>query len=436
MIKELRMKIALQSMPVLISFVCIFCVMVVAVLSGIMSSTSLRYSKALLSSAFYVENRQIYVDEEAFSKSRVNSGGLLRFEGNYIVYDNNAKILMERNIDEKMKQSLNMLVFEVLQKKSDSIKAVENNDVPYRVLSHIIEDGDSLWVVQIIQNVTEERKILGLFTRAIAVTGTIGIGVMILIGWYFAGKRLQPITEAYLRQNRFIADASHELKTPLTIVQTNVDVMRVRENQTIHENQKWLDNIEVEVAAMRRLIDDMLLLASVERGGLDIEIEEINLSKLVESICLRQAAMAQSRKITLICDGRINNPVIVMADPNRMEQLVKIFIDNAIKYNNPGGSIWVKLRQEHHDVILEFKDDGIGMESEQALHVFERFYRADESRKRESGSIGLGLSVAKEIITAHDGTVQVESEKGRGTVFKILFYKMAVNEEKHDTKGG
>ena len=104
--------------------------------------------------------------------------------------------------------------------------------------------------MQIVRNVTEEKKILTLFAQAMAVTGVAGIGVMVLIGWYFAGKRLQPIEEAYLRQNRFIGDASHELKTPLTIVQTNVDVMRVKATQTIAENEKWLDNIENEVTAM------------------------------------------------------------------------------------------------------------------------------------------------------------------------------------------
>jgi len=419
-------------MPILISFVCVFCVMVVSVLSGIMSAGSLRDSKALVNNAFFVENQEIHVDETYFDDTVQSANNHTRFEGSYVVYDVNAQILLKYNIDEKIQQNLNMITFEALQKKSDSVKTIEYNANYYRVLSHIIEEENKVWVVQIVQNTTDEKKVLSLFTRAMAVTGSVGICVMVLIGWYFAGKRLEPIEEAYLRQNRFIGDASHELKTPLTIVQTNVDVMRVKEKQTIAENRKWLDNIENEVTAMRKLIDDMLLLASVERAGFDIEIEEIDLSRLVHDLCARQFAMAQSRKVTLHYEGRIEGGIIALADQDRMEQLVKIFIDNAIKYNNPGGNIWVRLEQKHHDVILEFQDDGIGMEAEQALHVFERFYRADESRKRESGSIGLGLGVAKEIISAHDGIVQVESEKGRGTLFKIVFYKMAVSEKNHD----
>ncbi len=430
MIKELRFKIALQSMPILLSFVYVFCVMAVAVLSGIMSANSLRSSKALISDAFFVQDRNIVVDEEKFvAAAQDKSHG--QAPVGYVVYDAGAQMLFTSAFDESLQQNLNVVVFEGLQKNTDSVKTIEHEQQYYHVLTHIIKEEGGTWAVQIVRGITEEKKILTLFAQAMAVTGVAGIGAMVLIGWYFAGKRLQPIEEAYLRQNRFIGDASHELKTPLTIVQTNVDVMRVKAAQTIAENEKWLDNIENEVTAMRRLIDDMLLLASVERAGLDLEIEEIDLSRLISDICARQVAMAQAGKITLHYEEQIQSDIIAMADISRIEQLVKIFIDNAIKYNNPGGNIWVRLRQKHHDVLLEFQDDGIGMEADQALYVFERFYRADGARHRQSGSIGLGLSVAKEIISAHDGIVQVESEKDVGTLFKIVFYKMAVNENSY-----
>ncbi len=120
--------------------------------------------------------------------------------------------------------------------------------------------------------------------------------------------------------------------------------------------------------------------------------------------------------------------IVATADKSRIEQLVKIFVDNASKYNKKGGNVWVRLYLEGHNVILEIQDDGIGMYPDEVMHVFERFFRADKSRKRDAqpSGFGLGLSIAKEIIEAHDGIVQVESEKGKGTLFKISFYNMAV----------
>lgn len=414
----------LQNIPVLISFVFIFCIFAIAFLSGIMSSASLKYTRTILQDAFYLDNDSLVINTEFLGESVYNTQNIFsEFEESYIIYDNNLNIYAVNNIDEEMQKILKVFVYNVQQDESESINNIEYKKNPYRVVSELLSSDDKIWIIQIIQNTKEEKRILQLFTNAMIITGSFGIITMIIIGWYFAGKRLEPITEVYLKQRRFIADASHELKTPLTIIQTNVDVLRAKENQNINENMDWLDNIESEIIAMRRLIDDMLMLADAEDNGLDIELEQIHLSRLIKDTCMRQSLMSQSRGVNLHYEQECD--IIAYADKNRIEQLVKIFVDNASKYNKNNGNIWIRLYLDNENVVLEFEDDGIGMEQDEVLRIFDRFYRADKSRKRENGSIGLGLSIAKEIIDAHDGVIQIESEKYKGTLFKITFFKMA-----------
>ena len=417
----------MQNIPILISFVCVFCIVIIAFLSGIMTAASLKYTNKIIHDAFTIQDDQLYIDSDFFKESLYSNQNMFsQFEESYIVYDYQINVYDVHNIDDKMQDSIKIFAYDVLQNESSKVDSIIINKVPYRIVTQQIKTENKTFIVQVIQNITQEKRILGMFTKAMIIMGGAGALTMIAIGWYFAGKRLGPIAEVYLKQRRFIADASHEIKTPLTIIQTNVDVLRAKENTQIKDNLKWIDNIESEVLAMRRLIDDMLMLANAEDIGLELELEQIHLSELIKDACMRQMPMSKSRDVALHycqqCD------IVATADKNRIEQLVKIFVDNASKYNKQGGNVWVRLYLEGNNVILEIQDDGIGMYPEEVMHVFERFFRADKSRKRnaEPSGFGLGLSIAKEIIEAHDGIIQVESEKGKGTLFKISFYNMAV----------
>lgn len=417
----------MQNIPILVSFVCVFCIVIIAFLSGIMTAASLKYTNKIIQGAFTVSNNQLNINNDFLKESLYSSQNLFsQFEESYIVYNSEINVYAVHNINEKMQESIKIFAYDVSQNDSIKVDSIIVNKVPYRIVTQKIKGENKAWVVQVVQNITQEKKILSLFTKAMIIMGGAGVLTMIALGWYFAGKRLGPITEVYLKQRRFIADASHEIKTPLTIIQTNVDVLRAKENFPIKENLNWLDNIESEVLAMRSLIDDMLMLANAEDIGLDLDLEQIHLSELIKDTCMRQMPMSKSRDVNLHYSQQCD--IVATADKNRIEQLVKIFVDNASKYNKKGGNVWVRLYLENNNVVLEFEDDGIGMHPDEIMHVFERFFRADKARKRDRqpSGFGLGLSIAKEIIEAHDGIVQVESEKGRGTTFKITFYNMAV----------
>jgi signal transduction histidine kinase len=392
-----------------------------------MTAASLKYTNRIIEEVFSVKDDELIIDVNSLKESLYSNLNMFsQFEDSYIAYNSSIQIYAEHNINDRMLDSIKIFAYNVIDDETDKVNNIVFEKIPYRVVTHIIKGESKTWIVQVIQNITEEKRILGLFTKAMITMGIFGIITMIFLGWYFAGKRLEPISEIYLKQRRFITDASHEIKTPLTIIQTNVDVLKAKEDSTIKDNVKWLDNIESEVFAMRRLIDDMLMLANAENIGLEIDAEQIHLSELIKDTCLRQKPMSKSRGVNLHYEQQCE--IVGTADKNRMEQLVKIFVDNASKYNKEGGNIWVRLYLEHDNVVLEFEDDGIGMYPEEAIHVFERFYRADKSRKRdtERNGFGLGLSIAKEIIEAHDGIIRVDSEKGIGTLFKITFYNMAV----------
>lgn len=427
MLKDLKIKIAMQNIPILVSFVCVFCIVIIAFLSGIMTAASLKFTNRIIQGAFTVTNDELNIDTDFLNESLLSSENMFsKYEESYIVFDSNLDVYAVHNINDKMQDSIKIFAYDVSQNENNKVDSVIISKVPYRIVTQKIKGENKTWIVQIIQNITQEKRILSLFAKAMIIMGGAGVLTMIALGWYFAGKRLGPITEVYLKQRRFIADASHEIKTPLTIIQTNVDVLRAKENFLIKENLNWLDNIESEVLAMRRLIDDMLMLANAEDIGLELELEQIRLSELIKDTCMRQMPMSKSREVNLHYYQQ--RDIVATADKNRIEQLVKIFVDNASKYNKKGGNVWVRLYLEGNNVILEIEDDGIGMYPEEVMHVFERFFRADKSRKRDKqpSGFGLGLNIAKEIIEAHDGIVQVESEKGRGTTFRICFYNMAV----------
>jgi signal transduction histidine kinase len=153
-----------------------------------------------------------------------------QFEESYIVYDSQINVYAVHNIDDKMQESIKIFAYDVLQNESDRVDSIIVNKVSYRIVTQQIKGENKTWIVQVIQNITQEKRILSMFTKAMIIMGGAGILTMIALGWYFAGKRLGPVTDVYLKQRRFIADASHEIKTPLTIIQTNVDVLRAKEN--------------------------------------------------------------------------------------------------------------------------------------------------------------------------------------------------------------
>ena len=213
-------------------------------------------------------------------------------------------------------------------------------------------------------------------------------------------------------QRSFVADASHELRGPLTVIQGNVDLLR--RNLSEEDRQESLRALEAEGARMARVVNDLLVLAEVESGRLEQE----------QMVSLKDILLdAQDRALLMAGDHRIvierQDDLWVKGDAHKLDQLVGNLVSNAIKYTPDGGSITLSLSQEDDWARLDVADTGIGMSPEHLPHLFDRFYRVDKSRSRAGGGTGLGLAIVKGIAEQHGGRVAVTSELGKGTTFTV-----------------
>lgn len=247
--------------------------------------------------------------------------------------------------------------------------------------------------------------------------GSISLIFLLLISIYLTNKTIKPIKETFEKQKQFIADASHELKTPLAIIRTNNSLVLSNKNLTVESQSKWLNYINNQIERMSELIDEMLSLAKLDANKGYDEFVVFNLSKLLNNILLTFEAVIFENKIEL--ESNIEEDISIKGDKESIKKVFTILLDNAIKYTNQSGKIDVELKQEKNKIKIKVKNSGEGINRKDINKIFERFYRVDTSRARESGGYGLGLSIAKSIVESHNGKIYAESNVGKDTTFII-----------------
>jgi signal transduction histidine kinase len=227
---------------------------------------------------------------------------------------------------------------------------------------------------------------------------------------------IKPVIESFKKQKQFVADASHELKTPITVIMANAEALENEPNE-----QKWLNNIKNESERMNELISDLLDMAKSENGNDKEQYTNENLSKIVEMSVLTFESLMFEKNIKL--NYTIDENINFKCNSNQIKQLIAILIDNAIKHSlSEDGEINISLRKEKANIILDVKNKGKEIPKEEREKIFERFYRADESRNRDSNRYGLGLAIAKNIVINHDGKISVNCSNGY-TTFKVILPK-------------
>jgi len=214
-------------------------------------------------------------------------------------------------------------------------------------------------------------------------------------------------------QQRLVADVSHELRTPLTTIQGNLDLLRRGAAEEPGMRAEALRAIEDETARMRRLVNDLLLLAQAD-AGLQLQLKPVEMDTLLLEIYRQAQVMASGVSVRLGAEDQAS----VLGDVDRLRQLLLNLVDNALKYTPAGGQVTLTLRRQAGWVQVSVEDNGVGIASEDLPHVFERFYRADPSRTRHSGS-GLGLAITQWIARAHGGRIEVESRLSVGSTFTL-----------------
>ncbi|MEG2651493.1 MAG: HAMP domain-containing sensor histidine kinase, partial [Eubacterium sp.] len=248
--------------------------------------------------------------------------------------------------------------------------------------------------------------------------------VLIPISYFLAGKSLQPIKETFENQKKFIADASHELRTPLTVIQTNVEVLKMKEDEILNENIRWLNNISLETETMAKLISELLLIAQADNKKIAMKKEVFDLSALCAEIQDLMYDVAADHQIHL--KGNLQEGICYKGDEERLKQAIRILVDNAIKYTPGEGSVTIVLSEGVRNVSISVHDTGVGLSEEDQKKIFSRFYRVDNARHRESGGVGLGLNIAAVIVKQHNGKIKIDSTIDVGSTFTIVLPKVSL----------
>jgi heavy metal sensor kinase len=223
------------------------------------------------------------------------------------------------------------------------------------------------------------------------------------------------LKDAFQRINQFSIDVSHELKTPLTILKGETEV-GLRKDRNNEEYKKLLQSNLEEVDRMARIIDDLLLLSKTDTKDIELNMESISLRDLVADVCISMKIFANNKKVNLVVNELAD--VRLIGDELKLRRMLWNILENGIKYTQEGGVVAVSSYTNNGYAYVTVKDNGTGISQDDIGYIFDRFYRADRSRKRESGS-GLGLSISKWIAETHNGTIEVESQPSMGSQFSI-----------------
>ncbi len=307
---------------------------------------------------------------------------------------------------------------------------------PYGISLHVNPKGetvtppdgvvDGIVLRQVTQRVQSGSQLLGYIrvshpwfevskpSRQLIIDLALGSSVMLIavaaIGWLLSGLAMAPIRDSYQQLKQFTADASHELRNPIAVIQTNVQVALADPDEQFQRSQ--LEVVERLTRRLGRLVDDLLFLARQESGLVPMRRDRTNLATLLQDVIEEQQAIAQEKALTLSY-APPESALFVQGDRDQLTRLFTNLIANAIHYT-PQGEVSVQLQAIAGQIILTVQDTGIGIPAKDLTHIFDRFYRVDPARSRSAGGSGLGLAIAKVITDNHQGQLAITSEAGQG----------------------
>jgi signal transduction histidine kinase len=285
--------------------------------------------------------------------------------------------------------------------------------------AYLILNRDS-GTIYTFMDITAQKSMLDRLIYTFIAVFVITFIFIYFISRFLTNRSIQPIKDAFEKQRQFISDASHELKTPLAVIRTNVDVLLQNKKDLQEEDQKWLGYIQSEVSRMSDLTKDLLYLTQMS----DDESQQLmhapfDVSDCIEKQMLGLEVVAFEKNIDLKYTLEPN--VMLYGNAPQISQVVMILMDNAIKYTPERGRITLQLKHTAHHLQIDIANTGEGIAPEDLPHIFERFYRADKVRSRNAGSYGLGLSIAKAIVEQHNGKISCTSEPKGETRFTVRF---------------
>ena len=427
-LNKLRINLTLMNTGVLIGlllFISIFLYVILSIDIETNENNNLKiYCSQLANNVEYLErqqNSQNVTEEEKqgyaeYTQSLIkNNISYAIFNQNYKVLDKSPSIPMEEN-------QLIQIATHYFNENRDRylISNFKSGEIDYKVCTYmVVNKNGELKIIQAMKNMEPERNLLDNAFRMIGVTALVGASLSFLGGYFLSGRSLIPIKKNVKRQQEFLADASHELRTPIAVIQTNLEVIKASGEETVNSQMIWVDNAYDEVKRMHRIVEDLMFLARADCGDVVVFREPIDLTYLIKDVTEKMAPLAGKKGIYFI--NTLEDDLIMTGDEKQITQLLVILLDNAIKYSNENQSIQMVGKRTTQGLTVEVTDQGIGIPANEIDHVFQRFYRVDKARSRTEGGTGLGLSIAKWIVDEHHGEIIIESEENKGTKVTLNF---------------
>lgn len=329
---------------------------------------------------------------------------------------NHLDSIIYQYCDSENDEAVKKAAVQIFNSKKDRGKiSIDKNKYRYLLKYNPPKDNYSIVFLDRTLEISTINRLLFIF---IIITG-IGLIFIFFISILLANWTIKPVAKAWDQQKQFIADASHELKTPLTVISTNTDVILSNSSDSVESQSKWLNYIKNETIRMTKLVNSLLYIAKYDANETKILFKKINLSKIISSICLQYEPLIYENNKKLITD--IDNNITIMGDEDKIKQLLNILMDNALKYSLNNGIIKISLKKnKQSNVYITVSNSSETINKEQLNKIFDRFFRIDSSRNRKTGGSGLGLNIAKSIVEIHKGSINVMN-KDNITSFIITF---------------
>jgi signal transduction histidine kinase len=257
----------------------------------------------------------------------------------------------------------------------------------------------------------------------------IAILLVLVVSWWLAGRAMQPIYQSYRQLQQFTADAAHELRTPLGAIRATVESTLLLPTVTEQEARDTLAKIERQNQRLSYLVADLLMLSRMEQQltvlpDAKSQWDKVSLQDVVNDVAEELASLALAAQITLETQILVSQPLLVLGNEEQLYRLVFNLVVNGIEHTKPGGQVKLTLATDKQEALIEITDTGTGIPEVELGRIFDRFYRVERSRSRHRGGSGLGLAIAKAIAQAHQGSISVKSQLGKGSMFTIRLPKI------------
>ena len=327
-------------------------------------------------------------------------------------------VIIQRNKDGEIEQesdinnNLNEIFESTLFEKDiiGTIYEIEIEGYAYRGVNYQNSDGT---YSQLLINIDSEKEISQKFIKNLIISFTVSLVAILAASYVLSKQTLKPIVESWKKQSRFVQDASHELRTPLSIIKLKQESLLEKPESRIIDNAEDINISLKETQRLTKLIKELMEIARSDSNQIKLNKETFEVDKEINDLIGLYKDIANNQGKSLNTDFKYKENIY--ADLNKLKELIVILLDNSIKYTKEGDKIDIRTYKKDNKFVVEIEDTGIGISKDAIDHVFERFYREEKSRNRQKGGMGLGLSIAYNIVMLHKGTIKFEKNRKVGT---------------------